>query len=95
MIRILLKAGIVPSEGLAVDVPCRKLTSVVVRPVMGAVVGAAVGGRGVWVAKGVAVGGRVAVTNSGRVVLGVAVSTPHPARINDEMIKRKFVFECT
>jgi hypothetical protein len=47
------------------------------------------------VAKGVAVGGRVAVTNSGRVTSGVAVSTPHPARIRDEMIKRKFVFECT
>ena len=67
----MLKAGIVPSDALAVDVSTRILTSVVVVPVMGEMVGAVVGGSDVCVAMGVEVAGNFAVTNSCREMAGI------------------------
>jgi hypothetical protein len=73
------KAEMVPSEALAVEGSARTLTSLVVVPGMGALVGAGVGGSAVTVKAGVADAGRVAVTNSGRESAGVDVTSIQPA----------------
>lgn len=79
---IVEKAGIVPSDWLAVDVFARTLTSLVVVPGTGATVGAIVGGSGVCVGAGVGDEGRVAVMNSGMEAVGAARVASQPERNN-------------
>lgn len=83
------KAGIAPSARLAVEVSSRRLTSLVVTPGIGTMVGARVGGGEAAVNAGVRVGGRVAVTNAGPGMEGVVGDESQPAQMSrkamDEM----------
>lgn len=94
--RTLLKAGTVPKDELTVDVSARTLTSDVVVPAMGVVVGAIVSFDGISVI-GVAVNaivagtGNVAVTNSGTVTVDVDKDASHP--VHKRMMIKK-ALEC-
>jgi hypothetical protein len=85
-----------PILSLAVFVSARTLTCVLVVPSMGGRVGTAVGGRDVWVGCGAVVGGKVAVTNSGRTggALSVAKST-QPALAAITKTERRMLFRNT
>ena len=90
MICTLENCAIVPRFSLAVDVSARTLTCVVVVPSMGGMVGIGVGGSGVWVGRGTAEAGSVAVTKIGvEVTFSLAMLTSQPVRTaNDEMSRK-------
>ena len=92
MICILENWATVPRFSLAEDVSARTLICVVVVPSTGGMVDIGVGGGGVWVGRGIAEAGNVAVTKTGvEVIFSAPNITPQDVRTTKDKTSRKVV----